>query len=216
MTDSPHKGPEHRALISFMYSWSKGWTSKGFAGDLRCHDAHVKSQSCYLDFTKVAYPGIIICMCPSNERWCYSVTPLLIGWVYTQNDPCLPKQVSHKYLLWLFGRRFIQLHDDVIEMETFSALLAICADNSPVTGEFPAQRTMTRSFDIFFDLRLNKQLSKQSWGWWFEMPLCPLWLSCNGYCQWHIINKNPDLGSFVPLLAVKFSSLQDVVSDHCL
>ena len=42
------------------------------------------------------------------------------------------------------------------EMETFSALLAICAGNSPVPGEFPAQRPVTRSFDVFFDLRLNK------------------------------------------------------------
>ena len=41
------------------------------------------------------------------------------------------------------------------QMETFSALLAICAGNSPVTGEFPAQRPVTRSFDVFFDLRLN-------------------------------------------------------------
>ena len=57
-------------------------------------------------------------------------------------------------------------------METFSALLAICAGNSPVTGEFPAQRPVTRSFDVFFDLRLNKQLSKQSWGWWFETLSC--------------------------------------------
>ena len=40
-------------------------------------------------------------------------------------------------------------------METFSALLAICAGNSPVTGEFPAQSPVTRSFDVFFDLRLN-------------------------------------------------------------
>ena len=55
-------------------------------------------------------------------------------------------------------------------METFSALLAICAGNSPMTGEFPAQRPVTRSFDVCFDLRLNKQLSKQSWGWWFETP----------------------------------------------
>ena len=61
------------------------------------------------------------------------------------------------------------------QMETFSALLAICAGNSPVPGEFPAQRPVTRTFDIFFDLRLDKRLSKQSWGWWFEMLLCPLW-----------------------------------------
>ena len=47
------------------------------------------------------------------------------------------------------------------QMETFSVLLAICAGNSPVPGEFPTQRPVTRSFDVFFDLCLNKQLSKQ-------------------------------------------------------
>ena len=47
------------------------------------------------------------------------------------------------------------------QMETFSALLAICAGNSPVPGEFSAQRPVTRSFDAFFDLRLKKRLSKQ-------------------------------------------------------
>ena len=58
-------------------------------------------------------------------------------------------------------------------MKTFSALLAICAGNSPVLGEFPAQRPVTRSFDVFFDLRVNKRLSKQSRGWWFETLSCP-------------------------------------------
>ena len=45
-------------------------------------------------------------------------------------------------------------------METFSVLLAICAGNSPVIDEFPAQRPVTRSFDIFVDLRPNKRLGK--------------------------------------------------------
>ena len=48
------------------------------------------------------------------------------------------------------------------QMETFSALLAICAGISPVTGAFPTQRPVTRGVDVFFDLPLNKQLSKQS------------------------------------------------------
>ena len=53
-------------------------------------------------------------------------------------------------------------------------------------GEFPGprwiprtQRPVTRSFDVFFDLRLNKQLSKQSWGWWFETLPRPLWRQRN-------------------------------------
>ena len=56
------------------------------------------------------------------------------------------------------------------QMEIFSALLAINAGNSPMTGEFPTQRPVARSFVISFDLRLNKRLSKQLWGWWFETP----------------------------------------------
>ena len=49
-----------------------------------------------------------------------------------------------------------------------------------VTGPlFPAQRPVTRRFDVFCDLRLNKRLSKQSWGWWFETPSCSLWRHCN-------------------------------------
>ena len=47
-------------------------------------------------------------------------------------------------------------------MEACSALLAICAGNSPVTDDFPAQRPVTRSFDAFFDPHLNKRLNKQS------------------------------------------------------
>ena len=57
------------------------------------------------------------------------------------------------------------------QMETFSALLAIYAGNSTVTGEFPAQKAC--SFDFFY-LRLNKRLSKQPGHWWFETPLRPL------------------------------------------
>ena len=47
------------------------------------------------------------------------------------------------------------------QTEAFSALLALCAGNSPVTGEFPAQSPVTRCFDVFFDLRMNKRLGKQ-------------------------------------------------------
>ena len=61
------------------------------------------------------------------------------------------------------------------QMKTFSALLAICVGNSPVSGEFPAQRPVTWSFDVFFDLHLDGHL----WGWWLEIPSCPLWRQSN-------------------------------------
>ena len=74
-------------------------------------------------------------------------------------------------------------------METFSTLLALCAGNSPVTGEFPSQRPVTRSFEVFFDLRLNQRLSKLSWGWWFETQLCSLWRHCNDWFKFGAVRQ---------------------------
>ena len=54
------------------------------------------------------------------------------------------------------------------QMEAFSSLQAFCAGNSLVT----TQRPVMRSFDVFFDLRLNKRLSKQAWGWWSGPVFC--------------------------------------------
>ena len=53
-------------------------------------------------------------------------------------------------------------------------------------GEFPAQRPVTRSFDVFFDLRLNKRLSKQPRGWWFETLSWSLWRQCNDLDLFHV------------------------------
>ena len=75
-------------------------------------------------------------------------------------------------------------------METLSGLLAICAGNSPVTGEFPAQKPVTLSFDIFFDLHPNRRLSKQSRGWWFETPSRPLWRHCNVHEVWWSLERS--------------------------
>ena len=71
-------------------------------------------------------------------------------------------------------------------METFSASLALCEGNPPVTGGFPSQRPETRSFGVSFDLRLNKRLSKQSRRRWFETPLRSSWRHCN-----HVIDTVP-------------------------
>ena len=78
------------------------------------------------------------------------------------------------------------------QMETFSALLAICAGNSPVTSEFPTQRPVTQSFDVVFDLRLNERLCKHSRGWWFDTLSCPLWSHCNAF-------QSPNIPLEVPL-----------------
>ena len=85
-------------------------------------------------------------------------------------------------------------------METFSALLVICAGNSPVPGEFPARRPVTRKFDAFFDQRPNKGLNKQWWGWWIEKPSSPLWRHCNALSSYYMLRpekRTYDLQTFL-------------------
>ena len=75
-------------------------------------------------------------------------------------------------------------HDDVINWKHFRVTRPLCGEFTG-PGEFPTQRPVTRSFDVFFDLRLNKQLSKQPWGWWFETPSWSLWRQCNAMIRTH-------------------------------
>ena len=97
---------------------------------------------------------------------------------------------THGHIVCVMGRSYPMA-------ETFSALLAICAGNSPVPGDFPTQRPVTRSFDVFFHLRLNKRLSKQWWGWWFETLSRPFWRHRNGLHVCHQMSLvNPTPGSY--------------------
>ena len=89
-------------------------------------------------------------------------------------------------------------------METFSALLALCAGNSPVTGEFPAQRPVARCFDVFFDLRLNQQLSKQWRRRWFETQSRLLWRHCNDLSIHILSHEQFSVNGFISKLLNKF------------
>ena len=69
------------------------------------------------------------------------------------------------------------------QMETFSTLLALGDGNPPVTDGSPSQSPVTRSFDVSFDLGLNKQFSEQSRRRRFETPSCSLWRQCSEYTK---------------------------------
>ena len=119
-------------------------------------------------------------------------TPSLLSehwWVNKQNIPV--QLLNHTLVL-----------DIICQKETPVRVIMMTSSNGnifrvtgPLCGKFtghwwiPAQRPVTRRFDVFSDLRLNKQLSKQSWGWWFQTPSCPLLRHCNGiYFRFAIIN----------------------------
>ena len=114
---------------------------------------------------------------------------------------CLPGGMSNFKVIQWFEQRSSQRHGFRTpfytrwrhQMETISTLPVVTglfAGNSPVPGEFPSQRPAARSFDVFFDLCLNKQLSKQSRRWWFETPSRPLWRHCNETSH-RMVNRNP-------------------------
>ena len=97
-------------------------------------------------------------------------------------------------------------HEDVIKWKHFPRYWPICAGNSPVPGECPTQRPLTRSIDVFFDLRLNKRLSQQSWGWWFEMLSRPLWRHRNLCRKLSVPIKQPQ-PSVSPAIGCRYVNL---------
>ena len=108
-----------------------------------------------------------------SEKYAYKMSLMPAKKIYDSSTT--PPELFRMYECTYLDRLILWRH----QMETFSALLALCTGNSPVPGEFPTRRPVTRSFDVFFDLRLNKWLSKQAWGWWSETLSCPLWRHCN-------------------------------------
>ena len=79
-----------------------------------------------------------------------------ISWVILMNLSWHLKETKH-----------IKLHRTMITSSNgniFRVTGSLCGEFTG-PGEFPAQRPVTRSFDVFFDLRLNKILRKQPWGW---------------------------------------------------
>ena len=93
-------------------------------------------------------------------------------------------------------------------METFSALLVICAWNSPAPAEFFVQRPVARIVDVFFDLRPNKRLSKQSWGWWFETPSRSLWrlvmLTSSNPCYFTSDNHRQEIKQHTKAISLEY------------
>ena len=113
-----------------------------------------------------------------NHEWKYS-------WIHIKyNIYILMLYVSEQRNLHCSGPGISrENHDDVIKWKHFLRNWPLCGEFTG-PGEFPAQRPVTRSFDVFFDLRLNKRFSKQSWGWWFETLSRPVWRHCNVW-QYH-------------------------------
>ena len=168
-----------RRFVVFFDLWlNKRLSKQSWAGDLRRHHTHYNITVMYYPVSRTSATLALMLqdkrsLASHEER--FQIFAKYQPWVMMENrnvyflewikdDKCLPTNI------WTWWR---------YQMETFSTLLALCAGNSPVSGEFPAQRPVTQTFDVFFDLRLIKRLSKHSLGWWFETLSHPLWRHCN-------------------------------------
>ena len=115
------------------------------------------------------YTDDFIVLCVIMVMLCdMSPTQVILGF-----SAILPVETS-----W-HGKTIHMTHDDVIKWKLFSTLLALCAWNSPATGEFPHKGQWRGALMFPLICALNKRLSKQSWGWWFETLSRPLWPHCN-------------------------------------
>ena len=121
-----------------------------------CHTICTWSLKCSCNFDELL---VISCQFCSND----DISDSVLAW----SCLCMWRNLEEKgETNFICSPRIITWWSQA--MESVLASLAFCEGNPPIAGEFPAQRTVTRSFYVFFDLRLNKRLSKQSWGWRFE------------------------------------------------
>ena len=170
--NSPHKGQWRGALMfSLICVWINGWVNSREAGDLRHHRGHydvnvIRWLEWNCDFRK--------------EQPCKVRFRQFIRTTNSQNTThSSAAKVRYGRVLYIMTSS----NGNIFRVTAWP----LCGEFTG-TGEFPAQRPVTRSFDVFFDLwrihvffdlRLNKRLSKQLWRWWFETPSWSLWRHCN-------------------------------------
>ena len=151
---------------------------------------HKQLRSLWLKSSFISYDLIFILIIQAGHNFARDLCKIVTR--YKHYFSCKSNTYFYKIGIMMYLWNGSLVHDDgslwepfpmCHQMETYSVLLAICAGNSPVPSEFPTQRPVTQSFDVFFDLRPNKRLCKQWWGWWFETPSCPFWRRRNAHLR---------------------------------
>ena len=141
-----------------------------------------------LSFSLSQFQTVYIVLSPSDFVICNFLTKLILVFQY-RNAHSSPKpilvmlpfnlhkvrRVGNRSVLWLFTGSPTMMTSS--NGTIFRVTGPLCGEFTG-PGEFPAQRPVTWSFGVFFALRLNKRLSKQSSGWWFETLSWSLWRQC--------------------------------------
>ena len=199
----PLKGEWRGALMfSLICTWINSWVNNGEAGDLRRHrarydviamvyantpgekrqyDQHWESL---LMVWSLYPPGteeqaiMTSASCGMKQR--ESLTETASIWSSSPSRGVAPESKFRPRHAWIEAANKPMMTSS--NGNIFRVTDLLCGEFTG-PGEFPAQRPVTRSFDVFVDLCPNKRLSKQSWGWWFETPPWSLWRHCNNWME---------------------------------
>ena len=124
-------------------------------------------------------------------------------------DQGIRYNVTNNIIYWLSWMQIFVTREAIWQwfLRVISSLLMMTSSNGNIfrvtgplcgeftgPGEFPAQRPVTRSFDVFFVLHPNTRLSKQPWGWWFETLSWSLWRHCNVKIIAESLHSPPKVG----------------------
>ena len=165
-------------MFSFICVWTHGWVNNREAGDLRRYRAHYdvivmsvailissahacKNSKFVLPVSRLKI--VLICPLLNNKTELFQI----MAWYQTRGKPLsklMNVYCSHAYIyIYIFAMICPPLETWwCIQMEIFSKLMSLCEGKPPVTGGFPEQWPVTRSSDVFYDLHMNKRLSKQT------------------------------------------------------
>ena len=171
--NSPHKGPKARDAELWCFLWSAPeQTAKPTVQMLVIWDAMA------IILTSLQW------MLMSRHSTASTVMLHGLGICFTLCGCVVYKRSLFQQNTW---RCCLKKHDDVTKWKHFPRYWPFCGE---FTGHrwIPHTKPVTRSFDVFIDLRLNKRLSKHSWGWWFETLSCPSWRHSNEKCSRCVIS----------------------------
>ena len=184
--NSPHKGQWRRALMfSLICAWINGWINNGDAGDLRSHRAHydvIIMYSFVVIFRFEQFAGIVVASGKLVLNYCSPYSPELLwlcGEILPRRWPLHLCLCTSWIALCLPGNALSNIQDGKWAPLSLKSPMITSSNGNifrvtdTLCGELTGGRwipiTMASdAFDVFFDLRLNKRLSKQSRGWWFE------------------------------------------------
>ena len=178
-------------MFSLICARINGWVNTGEAGDLKRHRAHhdvtVMPSSLLRDFTR---SGVSAPVLPMRLH-----TSHMVIFTPSRTASKLRESLGQDAITLIEQsptRRYSKWHDDVIKWKHFPRywLFVRGIHRSPVYS--PHKGQWRGAFDVFFDLRPNKRLSKHLQGWWFETLSCSLWRHCDGMKQSHQILQHSE------------------------